>query len=75
MRVIKNSKFKRPRPNTIIKCRECECEFEVESKELKNFKLVFRGLDYNVYEIPCPECKYENTVETPPVLRAPSGSI
>ena len=63
MRTLKSNRLKEPRFRKIITCR-CNREFEIQSGDERNFKLVFDPRDSNddYYEIPCPECKATNIV-------------
>lgn len=63
MRVVKSGNFKKSGVKRIIECRECSCEFEIESSDTRRFKYVSDQRDGDYYEVRCPECNKVNTVD------------
>ena len=63
MRIIKSGNNVKSKVKRIIRCYECRCEFEIQSGDEKNFKLVNDFRDGNYYEVPCPECGKKQAVD------------
>ena len=65
MRIIRSSKSKRSKITRVIECRECRCEFEIQSGDESLGKLVHDSRDGDFYQLPCPECKIINNIDAP----------
>ena len=63
MKVLRSAKSKGPKVKRVLECSNCECEFEIQSGDESNLKLISDWRDGDYYELPCPECKQINNVD------------